>query len=63
MLLFNESIHTAPQRVSHPQASHEMQKIPSHEHLLLNEFSPSPMDPTIKTTHAHILQELNMQAR
>ena len=61
-LLLNGSIYTTPQRVSHPQASHKRQKIPSHAHLLLSEFSPSPMDPTIKTTRAHILRELNMQA-
>ena len=54
-------IYPIPRRVSHPQASHERQKIPPHAHLLLNKFSPFPMDPTIKTTCAHILRELNMQ--
>ena len=59
-LLLSKSIHNTPQRVSHPQASHERQKIPPYAHLLLNKFSPSLVDPTIKTTRAHILQELNM---
>ena len=62
-LLLNESIHTTPQQVSHPQASHERQKIPPHEHLLLSEFSPSLVDLTIKATRAHITWELNMQAQ
>ena len=59
-LLLSESIHTTPQRVSHPHASHERLKIPPHAHLLLNEFSPSLVDLIIKTTRAHILRELNM---
>ena len=59
-LLLNESIPTTPQWVSHPQVSHERQKIPPHAHLLLSEFSPFLMDPTIKTACAHILKELNM---
>ena len=62
-LLLSKSIHTTPQQVSHPQVSHKRQKIPPHAHLLLSELSPSQVGPTIKTTRAHILWDLNMQAR
>ena len=64
-------IYTTPQRVhsyyssmnfSSPSKSWKRQKIPPYAHLLLSEFSPSPVDATIKTTRAHILRELNMQA-
>ena len=49
-LLLNKPIPTTPQRVSHPQASHESQKIPPHAHLLLSEFSLSLVDLAIKAT-------------
>ena len=41
-LLLSKSIHITPQRVSHPQVSHERQKFPPHAHPLLNEFFTIP---------------------
>ena len=48
---------------SSPIKSWKRQKIPPHTYLVLSEFSPPLVDPTVKITRAHILRELNMQAR
>ena len=59
-LLLSESISTSLQRVSHPQVSHER----CRRFLPIHTYSSASfhhlVDPTIKTTRAHILWELNM---